>query len=539
MRIAVGQDNQYLNAAIPEVVGVDANTDGDFDDPGDTAPVDAIPAETSIYCGHFPGTIFTEAGVMKPRVDGSPGVLSKEAQMRVEVVGRALLGLGDDPGRFTSNEEPTGVPTISGIAQVGMILTADASSIADVDVIPQDADGNNQFMYQWLRDGKDIPGATNSTYMVQPEDVGAAISVRVSFTDNERQYEMITSAKTSTIAGSPGEISRIEGTIRSVTVSAGDTVMLSVDVYGLQNAKDNSITGNFEWTLEGGSIEGDDNGREITYVAPSSPGSFDVTASLSGLHCQPIVGDRTDAEARMQDCEASITVIVRRSPPPPAPIDPPQNPPGEIPSILTDADGNQYEVFTPEEGGTFSGEGYSLNAAAGAIPNGEYIGIRVADEGSASNAGMTHQRYTLGGNMYEVSAVDASNSVISDYQLNSAATACLPLPDELRTNISDLAIVAINADGSLTILSASVRLGSGGTSVCGNLSGIPASLAVGSEGAPAAIPTATPEPTPEAPDTGGTAPSSNAGLWAMLLGVAIVTFGSLLVFARRRESARK
>ena len=241
----------------------------------------------------------------------------------------------------------------------------------------------------------------------------------------------------------------------------------------------------------------------------------------------------------MEKCSADFEVRVRRPSAGPAPSDPPANPPGEIPSILTDADGNQYEVFTPEEGGTFSGEGYSLNAGAGAIPNGEYIGIRVSDEGSASNAGMTHQRYTLGGNMYEVSAVDASSGVISDYQLSSAATVCLPLPDELRTNISDLAIVAINADGSLTILSASVRLGSSGTSVCGNLSGIPASLAVGSEGAPAALPTATPEPEPEIPDTGGTAPSSNVGLWALLLGVAIVSFGTLLAVARRRESARK
>ena len=163
----------------------------------------------------------------------------------------------------------------------------------------------------------------------------------------------------------------------------------------------------------------------------------------------------------------------------------------------------------------------------------------MSDEGSTSNAGMTHQRYTLGGNMYEVSAVDASNASISSYVLREAATVCLPLPDELRTNISDLAIVAINADDSLTILSTTARIGSSGADVCGNISSIPASVAVGSEGAPAAIPTATPEPTPEAPDTGGTAPSSNAGLWILLLGTAIVTFATLLMVARRRESARK
>ena len=51
---------------------------------------------------------------------------------------------------------------------------------------------------------------------------------------------------TSTIAGSPGAISRIEPGIRGITVSGGDTVTLSVDIYGLQDAKDNGIGGAFD-----------------------------------------------------------------------------------------------------------------------------------------------------------------------------------------------------------------------------------------------------------------------------------------------------
>ena len=97
MRIAVGEDNQYLNSPLAAVD--DDDTTADVDE-----SMDAVMVESSRYCGHFPGTTYVEDGVTKVRVDGSPGVLSKEAQMRVEVVGRALLGLGDDPGRFTSNE---------------------------------------------------------------------------------------------------------------------------------------------------------------------------------------------------------------------------------------------------------------------------------------------------------------------------------------------------------------------------------------------------------------------------------------------------
>ena len=295
--------------------------------------------------------------------------------------------------------------------------------------------------------------------------------------------------------------------------------------------KDNSLKATFDWTQDGKDIDDVGNGREINYTAPSSPGSYVIKATLGGGECQP--ADEDDREAA---CSASITVQVRRPAAAPDAAEAPANPPGEIPTILTDGDGNQYEVFTPEDGGAFTSEGYSLSATAGAIPNGEYIGIRVSDEGSASNAGMTHQRYTLGGNMYKVSAVDASNATIASYELRSTATVCLPLPDGLRTNISDLAIVAINSDDSLTILSASVRLGSGGTRVCGNLSAIPASVAVGSEGAPAPLPTPTPEPEPEIPETGGNAPSSIGVLWLLTLGIGILLLGIPAALRRRRNT---
>ena len=109
-------------------------------------------------------------------------------------------------------------------------------------------------------------------------------------------------------------------------------------------------------------------------------------------------------------------------------------------------------------------------AEPGAVPNGEFIGVRVSDDGAASNMGMTHQRYTLGGNMYGVHVVDSAGAAISDYRLEDAAQVCVPLPDMFRARISDLALVTINSDDTLTILSANVRLGNGGSaSVCGNL----------------------------------------------------------------------
>lgn len=476
-----------------------------------------------------------------------PKIIKQEGDPPANVTNTELFGKSDyvdmiHGSPIVSPASTLGAPTVGGTAQVGSPLTAGIGSIADRDATMTGYPKITK--YQWIRidddDNEMNIGTDSPSYTLAPSDVGHTIKVHVTVEDGTRDYEVRPSGATTKVVGSPGVISRIEGGIRSVTVSAGDTVVLSVNVFGLQDKQDQGLSGNIRWSSTGGGLPDANTGASIIYTAPSAPSSYEVIATVDPGDCQPILGDRTDAVARAEDCSAKIIVNVRRPAAGPDPAPAPQDPPGEIPTILTDADGNQYEVFTPEGGGAFVGEGYSLTAGAGAIPNGEYIGIRVSDEGSASNAGMTHQRYTLGGNMYEVSAVDATNNIISSYVLNSAATACLPLPDELRTNISDLAIVAINPDDTLTILSASVRLGNGGGAhVCGSLSGIPATLAVGSEGAPAPLPTPTPEPEPEIPETGGTAPSSNAGLWALLLGAAIVTFGTLLVFARRRESARK
>ena len=438
---------------------------------------------------------------------------------------------------------------------VGDELTATLSGLSD----PDGLDDPVSVTFTWSAEDSDNDSETvrtervshasdsssTSNYTVKAADVGKVISVTASFSDQADEPQSL-SAKTSAVAPQTSvdpfvTVSHIEAGIRGVTLSSGDEVTLSVNVFGLQNKQDQSLAKgvNFVWTQDKGSsgetsLTGTE--AEIKFTAPDAPGSYDVTALLSRADCYHSGSNATDDK----NCSATFEISVRRSPA--APVDgvAPQNPPGEIPTLLTDDDGNQYEVFTPEGGGTFTGESYTLTAGAGAIPNGEYIGIRVSDEGSASNAGMTHQRYTLGGNMYSVSAVDASNADITSYALNSAATVCVPLPDELRSNISNLALVAINADGSLTILSASVRLGSNGTQVCGNLSGLPASVAVGSAGAPA--PPTTPVPptaTPEAPDTGGAAPTSNAALWALLLGFAVVASGTFLVIGRRRESSRK
>ena len=102
------------------------------------------------------------------------------------------------------NTSATGAPAISGTAQVGETLTADTSGIADEDGLD-----NATFSYQWLADGADIAGVTDSTYTLTSaataagSDEGKAISAKVSFTDDAGHAESLTSAATAAVEADP------------------------------------------------------------------------------------------------------------------------------------------------------------------------------------------------------------------------------------------------------------------------------------------------------------------------------------------------
>ncbi len=336
-------------------------------------------------------------------------------------------------------------------------------------------------------------------------------------------------------------IRKITPSVKSVTVSAGDTVRLMVNVYALDNNLLQKLADavEFDWTANGVAIPGtakganDPHNAEISYTAPSSPGTYIVKAKLAGNECL-YTGTGDDYG---KNCEAEFEVKVRRSAPAAEPTAVPVNPLGEIPDIISGNDGKQYEVFTPEEGGTFDGDSHSITAGSGIVPSGEYIGVRMDGAGSASNAGMTAHRYTLVGDAFTVSVADSAGEAINSYALNGAAKVCLPLPAAARSNISDIALVVKMSDGSLQVLSGTVRIaGAAGPDVCGHVSSIPATVAVGTAGAPAAF-TPTPEPTstPEPPETGGTAPSNGAPLaLILLLGIATAAIGTFLLTGRRR-----
>ena len=106
------------------------------------------------------------------------------------------------------NSPATGAPAITGAAQVGETLTADTSAIADTDGLT-----NVSYSYQWLADGADIAGATAASYTLVDADEGAAVKLRVSFTDDAGNEE---------IADQRGHRHRGGATQQSGHRSAGD-----------------------------------------------------------------------------------------------------------------------------------------------------------------------------------------------------------------------------------------------------------------------------------------------------------------------------
>jgi hypothetical protein len=92
------------------------------------------------------------------------------------------------------NDAPAGWPTINGTATEGQTLTADASGISD-------ADGLGALSYQWMRNETAVTGAAGSSYVLGDADVGAQMSVRVSYTDRHGTAESLISASTVPVVG--------------------------------------------------------------------------------------------------------------------------------------------------------------------------------------------------------------------------------------------------------------------------------------------------------------------------------------------------
>ena len=159
------------------------------------------------------------------------------------------------------NSEPTGLPTIGGMPQVGEMLTADTSAIEDADGLT-----NVSYSYQWIGSQSvidadtgaayilafEIPDQTGSTYTLAPADEGWTF--KVSFTDDAGNTESLSSAATGEVEAKPNTTAtgmpNISGTPQVGETLTADTSDID-DEDGLTNA-----TYEYQWTAGGSDISG-------------------------------------------------------------------------------------------------------------------------------------------------------------------------------------------------------------------------------------------------------------------------------------------
>ena len=168
----------------------------------------------------------------------------------------------------SSNTPATGGPGITGTVGAGETLTATTDLIEDEDGLT-----GAVFAYQWLVDGAEINGATDSTYIVIAADEGKPIEVRVAFTDDAGNDESLTSnpflfAPPLTIRDVPVIASNtpatgaptITGTVRVGETLTANTTDIS-DSDGLNNA-----TFTYQWLADDADIT-DATGSTYALVA--------------------------------------------------------------------------------------------------------------------------------------------------------------------------------------------------------------------------------------------------------------------------------
>ena len=318
-------------------------------------------------------------------------------------------GPGEEPSEPPANSPATGAPAITGTARVGETLTANTSGIADADGLT-----NANFSYQWLADGSDISGATGSTYAPAGADVGKAVKVRVSFTDDAGNSETLTSAATAAVAPNPPDVTGVSITSdpgSGDTYALGDVITISVtfdeavDVTGAPRIAIDMDPA--DWGTKQAAYQGGSGSKTLvfthTVVEPNySTQGIAVLANSLALNGGDIESKATDTDADLShdglNHDANHKVDWQQSPPPansPATGAPAITGTARVGKTLTantsgiaDADGLTGASFSYQwlaDGGDISGATGSTYTLASADV-GKAVKVRVSFTDDAGNS---------------------------------------------------------------------------------------------------------------------------------------------------------
>ena len=173
----------------------------------------------------------------RPYTGGSIGLYTEDARIIADDIHLTPTA------NITGTANHGGIAAISGTAATGAVLQA---AIHDSDGVQ----GN--ISYQWMVAGKEIPGATDASYAITPENSGKSITVRITYTDNTGKVESVISPPTAVVdsgndggANHPGQVT-LHG-----RAAIGETLTTTVsDADGMPEIIQ------YTWMADGKAIEG-------------------------------------------------------------------------------------------------------------------------------------------------------------------------------------------------------------------------------------------------------------------------------------------
>ena len=197
-----------------------------------------------------------------------------------------------------TNNDPDGLPTITGTPTQGQTLTAVIDDITD-------ADSLGAFSYQWQANGNNISAATESTFVLTQAQVGQPIRVVVSYTDGGSTAETLTSAATSVVTNindAPTGLPFITG-----TATQGQTLTAVID--RITDA-DGLGTFSYQWQAGDNDISG---ATESTFVLTQAQVGKAITVTVSytdgGTAAESLTSPATSVVTNINDAPTGLPTI--------------------------------------------------------------------------------------------------------------------------------------------------------------------------------------------------------------------------------------
>ncbi len=321
------------------------------------------------------------------------------------------------------NDLPTGSVAVNGTASEDAVLTADVSALRDVDGLPAGAAG---YRYQWQRgDGSggfdDIAGATGQTYTLGDADVGQAVRVEVSYTDDQGTDESVTSVA-SAVVTNVNDLPSGSVTI-SGTVSEGETLTAQTGTLADNDGLPAGAAGySYQWQRGDGSGGFDD-------IAGATQSTYTLGDADVGRTVQVAVSYRDGNGTDETVMAATATAVGNEN----------DDPTGSVTISGTVTEG---ETLTAQTGTLADNDGLPAGAAGYS-----YQWQRGDGSGGFDDiAGATQSTYTLGDD-------DVGRTVqvqVSYTDGNGTAESVISAATNAVANVNDVPTGAVTISGTVT-----------------------------------------------------------------------------------------